>query len=88
MHALHDYVIVVEESSDNQEQKTTGGIILTQPVETGHKPARVIAVGPEVKHIHPGQKCYCKWSDALPFTDDGIKMAALRQESVFAVFVE
>ena len=88
MHALHDYVIVVEESGDNQEQKTAGGIILTKPAETGHKPARVIATGPDVENIRPGQKCYCKWSDSLPFTDDGVKMAAIRQGSIFAVFAE
>lgn len=86
MHALHDYVIVVAE--DKKENKTEAGIILTVDVETGHKPARVIATGPDVKHIHPGQKCYCNWNDALGFTDDGVKMAALKQSSVFAVFVE
>lgn len=86
MHALHDYVIVVEEAK--KDNTTAGGIIVTADVETGHKPARVIATGPDVKHIHPGQKCFCNWSESLPFTDDGVKMAALKQHSVFAVFIE
>jgi|SaaInlV_100m_DNA_5_1039725.scaffolds.fasta_scaffold57948_2 co-chaperonin GroES (HSP10) len=85
MKALNDYVIVIQEET-NKDNKTVGGIILTTEVNTGHKPGRVIAVGCNVKNVEPGQICYFNWQTSQPFTDDGQKMAAVKEEQIFAVF--
>ena len=85
MKALNDYVIVIQEEV-SKDNKTAGGIIMTTEVNTGHKPGRVIAVGPNVESIEPGQVCYFNWQTSQPFTDDGQMMAAVKEEQIFAVF--
>jgi co-chaperonin GroES (HSP10) len=85
MKALNDYVIVIEDSR-KKENKTAGGIIMTTEVETGHKPALILGVGPNVYSVKPGQRCFLKWNEAMPFTDEDQKMAAVKEEAIFAVF--
>lgn len=86
MKALNDYVIVVQEESEKDSKTTAGGIILTTEVSTGHKPGRVIAIGPNVTEVQPGNVCYFNWQNSQPFTDDGQMMAAVKQDQIFAVF--
>ena len=69
-----------------KESTTSGGIILTTDVETGNKPAVVVAVGPEAEGVKPGMRCYIKWGDAIPVTHDGVQGAFISEKNVLAYF--
>ena len=49
MKPLKNYVLVVELGEDTK--KTAGGIILTNEIETGSKPALVLAIGHDCSHV-------------------------------------
>jgi co-chaperonin GroES (HSP10) len=85
MIVLHDNVLVTE---DKAEKTTEAGLILTADVTTGNKPARVIAVGPQVDTLIPGAKVYLKWSEAMPVELDGLKCAVVKYEHVKLVITE
>lgn len=85
MIVLHDNVLVTE---DKAETTTEAGLILTADVTTGNKPARVIAVGPQVDTLIPGTKVYLKWSEAMPVELDGLKCAVVKYEHVKLVITE
>lgn len=71
--------VLVKEHEVTGEKQSTGGIILTEDISTGNKPALVLAVGPEVTDVKSGDVCYLKWSEAMPVELEGVKCAILRQ---------
>ena len=85
MRVLHDNVLVTE---DKAEQKTESGLILTADVTTGNKPARVIAVGPDVENLLPNSKVYLKWSEAMPVELDGLPCGVVKYEHIKLVVEE
>jgi co-chaperonin GroES (HSP10) len=62
---------------------TSTGIILTGGIDTGLKPAVVVATGPDALS-EIGSKCYVNWKDAQPVTYDGVQGAIISEESVLA----
>lgn len=69
-----------------KESTTAAGIILTSDVETGSKPAVVVAVGPDAVGVKPGMNCYIKWNESVPVTHNGVKGAFISEEHVLAYF--
>lgn len=80
MKVLHDNVLVTEDKQS--ETETTGGIILSADITTGNKPARVIAVGDDVKDLEPNMKVYLKWSEAMPVELDGLQCGVIAVEHI------
>ena len=80
MRVLHDNVLVTEDTQ--KETTTSAGLILTTDITTGNKPARVIAVGPEVTDLLPNSKVYLKWSEAMPVELDGLKCGVVKYEHI------
>jgi co-chaperonin GroES (HSP10) len=83
MKVLHDNVLLTED--DAKETTTAGGLILSSEIQTGNKPARVIAMGNEIaqlQEIAAGDKVYCNWSEAMPVEIDGVKMAVIKYEFI------
>jgi|TARA_B110000908_G_scaffold171988_1_gene236933 co-chaperonin GroES (HSP10) len=78
MKVLHNNVLLTEVEV---ESKTEGGIILSQSISTGHKPARIIAVGDAVRDAFPEIKAkgkvYCDWKEAMPVEIEGLKCAVI-----------
>lgn len=69
-----------------KESTTESGIILTSDVETGNKPAEIVAVGPDANGVQPGMRCYLKWTDTVPVTYNGERGAFISEEKVLAYF--
>ena len=64
-----------------RETTTASGIILTQDPNTGNRPALVVAVGPEVTSVAPGDTAYVNWKEnSMPVTVDG-EMGVLTSET-------
>lgn len=80
MRVLHDNVLVTEDTQ--KETTTAAGLILTTDIVTGNKPARVIAVGPDVEGLEPNMKVYLKWSEAMPVELDGLKCGVVKYEHI------
>lgn len=86
MRVLHDNVLVTEHK---QENTTESGLIISGSKTTGHKPAIVIAVGPQVEGgIVPQSKVYLDWSKALPIELDGVKCGVVKYEDIKLVVDE
>lgn len=69
-----------------KENTTASGLILSSDIESGAKPAKVLAVGPEVKDIKVDDKIAVKWAEALPVTVDGSQRALVSEEHVYGIF--
>jgi co-chaperonin GroES (HSP10) len=83
MKALKDNIVVAEVAEQNQ---TAGGIILTQDLASGSKPAKVVAVGPDVEHVKEGDQIVIKWGEAVAFTEDRQQYAVLSEKHVYAIY--
>lgn len=79
MRVLHDNVLVTQE--EKKETTTASGLILSTDVTTGHKPAKVIAVGDDVP-IEPYTTVYLDWSKSMPVELDGVKCAVVKYEDI------
>ena len=79
---LGSNVLVAE---TEQEEKTTGGIILTEAIDKGNKPGLVLAVGDEVAQIQPGQRVFLKWSESMPVNVEGQAAVLIDQEHIKAI---
>lgn len=75
-----DYVLIKQVEAP--KKKST--IILTTDPETGMKPAKVLALGKDVKDLVENAMIYPIWSEAKPVTIDGVELALLKEESVLA----
>lgn len=79
---LRDYVLLGEVKED---LKTDSGIILTQSVTSGHKPGKIIAMGPDVEGVKVGQQVICNWKASTPVEVEGIMCVLLKQEEIIAI---
>jgi co-chaperonin GroES (HSP10) len=80
MYPTYDNLFVTQ----TEAKKTTeSGIILSTDVDSGLKPAVVIAVGPEAK-TQIGSKCFIPWSEAKAVTHGGTQGAIISEKEVLA----
>ncbi len=68
-----------------KEESSAGGIILTESITKGSKPALVLAVGPEVENIEKGDRVFLKWDEALPVDVKGNGGAIIDVQHIKAV---
>lgn len=68
-----------------KDLKTESGLILQSDVETGNKPAKVVAVGPEVKYVKEGDTVYANWQTAVAVTHDGVQGVLIKEENILGV---
>ena len=68
------------------ERRTTtaSGIILTGEVESGLKPAKILAIGPDCVISAVGAECYVKWGDTAPITEHGTQGAVVSETKILA----
>ena len=84
MKPLKDFILVAEKK---KEDKTESGLILSGiDLETGAKPAEVVAVGPDVKNVKIGDSIAIKWGEALAITVKGAQRALVSEEHVYGIF--
>lgn len=83
MKALKDKIVVGEVA---EEKTTSAGIILTQNVESGARPAKVVDVGPDVTVCKVGDSIAIKWGEALAVTENGQQYAIIAEEHVYGIF--
>ena len=76
------YVLLGEVKED---LTTEGGLILTASITSGTKPGKVIAVGPEVDDVVPGQHVICNWKESIPVDVGGIMMVLIKEDQVLAI---
>lgn len=79
-----DYILIKQVEAPKKE--TT--IILTADPTTGMKPAKVLAVGKDVKDLVENTMVYPIWSEAKPVTIDGVELALLKEKDVLAFVSE
>ena len=69
-----------------KELKTNAGIILTQDVDSGIKPALVVAVGPDCKQTQVGDTAYVNWKDgAMAVTVDNQMGVLINEKAIMGV---
>ena len=85
MRPLKDYILLGEVKED---LKTESGLILTASVETGNKPGKILAIGPEVADVEVGQHVICNWKPAIPVSVEGVQCVLLQTEHIIAVTKE
>ena len=84
MKPLKDFILVAEKK---KEDKTASGLILSGiDLETGAKPAEVVAVGPDVKNVKIGDSIAIKWGEALAISVNGAQRALVSEEYVYGIF--
>ena len=84
MKPLKDYILVAEKA---KEEKTESGLILgSADLESGSKPAQVVAIGPDVKTVKEGDLIAIRWNKALAITVKGAQRALVSEEYVCGVF--
>jgi co-chaperonin GroES (HSP10) len=84
MKPLNNKILVAETV---KEQTTSSGIVIAgADLETGSRPAVVVAVGPDVTSIKAGDKVAIKWSEALAVTINGEQRALVEEENIWGIF--
>jgi len=84
MKPLKDYILVGEKA---KEEKTASGLILSGiDLDTGAKPAEVVAIGPDVKDVTVGDTIAVRWDKALAITVKGAQRALVSEEHVAGIF--
>lgn len=79
---LGNNVLVAE---TEQEETTTGGIILTEAIDKGNKPGLVLAVGDSVSSVKAGQRVFIKWSESMPVNVEGQAAVIVDVEHIKAI---
>lgn len=80
-----DYVLIKQVEAPKKE---TSIILTTKDTETGMKPAKVLAVGKDVKDLIENTMIYPVWGEAKPVTIDGVELALLKEKDVLAFVSE
>jgi chaperonin GroES len=83
---LHDRVLV-RESGEDGERRSSGGIVIPATAQVGRKLswARVVAVGPNVRTISVGDRVLFEPEDRSSVELQGIEYVLLRERDVHAV---
>ena len=84
MKPLKNYVLVVDAGED--EKKTSGGLILTQSIDTGSRPGFVVAVGPDVKGVNKTDKIALDWGKGMPITLQNEKALLISEDFIYGVY--
>ena len=86
MKMLADNVLVTEVPT---EEKSSGGIILTESIDNASKPGLVLAVGSGANGaIKSGQRVFLEWDKAMPVNVDGNAAVIIKSEYVRAIIGE
>lgn len=83
---LHDRVLVREGAEDG-ERRSSGGIVIPATAQVGRRLswARVVAVGPNVRTVHVGDRVLFEPEDRSSVELQGIDYVLLRERDVHAV---
>lgn len=83
---LHDRVLV-RESGEDGERRSSGGIVIPATAQVGRKLswARVVAVGPNVRTIEVGDRVLFEPEDRGSVELQGLEYVLLRERDVHAV---
>jgi chaperonin GroES len=86
---LHDRVLVREGAEDG-ERRSSGGIVIPATAQVGRKLswARVVAVGPNVRTLHTGDRVLFEPEDRGTVELQGVDYVLLRERDVHAVAAE
>ena len=83
---LHDRVLV---QPLDGEEKTAGGIILTESIDNGSKPGLVLAVGGgALGTVMSGNRVFLDWSKSLPVNVEGKAAVIVDVEHIKAIISE
>lgn len=83
MKPLKDFLLVVEVE---EESVSAGGIIMSGAAPDSAKPAKVVAVGPDVEGIEVGDKVATSWENVVKVKHEGQKAGLLPSKSIMAVY--
>lgn len=84
MKPLKNYILAVD--AGPQSKTTSGGIILQTEVDTGSKPAFIVNIGPDVKHIKAHDKVALDWGKGMPITVEGEKAILISEDFIYGVY--
>ena len=86
MKMLADNVLVTEVPT---EEKSSGGIILTESIDNASKPGLILAVGSGANGLlKSGQRVFLEWDKAMPVNVDGNAAVIIKSEYVRAIIGE
>jgi len=86
MKMLADNVLVTEVPT---EEKSSGGIILTESIDNASKPGLVLAVGSGANgSIKSGQRVFLEWDKAMPVNVEGNAAVIIKSEYIRAIIGE
>ena len=86
MKMLADNVLVTEVPT---EEKSSGGIILTESIDNASKPGLVLSVGSGANgSIKRGQRVFLDWSKSMPVNVEGNAAVIVHSEHVRAIISE
>lgn len=77
-----NHILVHEVAED---KTTAGGLILTASAETGSKPGKVVAVGPDCDQKLLNNKVYLQWGKGMAVTNDGKQAVLISDEHVMGI---
>lgn len=86
MKMLGNNVLVTEVQKENE---SAGGIILTDSIDKGSKPALVLSVGIGALHkVMSGNRVFLDWSKSMPVNVEGKAAAIIDSEFIKAIISE
>ena len=86
MKMLADNVLVTEVPT---EEKSSGGIILTESIDNASKPGLILAVGSGANGLlKSGQRVFLEWDKAMPVNVEGKAAVIVKSEYVRAIIGE
>ena len=86
MKMLADNVLVTEVPT---EEKSSGGIILTESIDNASKPGLVLSVGLGANgSIKNGQRVFLEWDKAMPVNIEGKAAVIIKSEYIRAIIGE
>jgi len=86
MRMLSDNVLITEVPT---EEKSSGGIILTESIDNASKPGLVLSVGSEANALlNSGQRVFLDWSKSMPVNVEGNAAVIVHSEHVRAIISE
>ena len=86
MKMLADNVLITEVPL---EEKSSGGIILTESIDNASKPGLVLAVGSGANgSIKSGQRVFLEWDKAMPVNVEGNAAVIIKSEYIRAIIGE
>ena len=86
MKLLSDNVLITEGPT---EEKSRGGIILTESIDNASKPGLVLSVGSGANaQLKRGQRVFLDWSKSMPVNVEGKAAVIIKSEYIRAIIGE